>query len=209
MGVGVGVGVGVALVIGVVEGVGEDVVSGKTMTMENGCAPVPPMESVKLNIPANVPAVVGVPLRRPVAAAIDNPGGSPEAEKVYGGTPAFAITVKLYPERSLVHGLPGAPDMNEGLALIGKDIASEPVPPMESVTVNITGKFPVEVGMPLMIPVAAAMDRPGGSPEAEKEYGGVPEFAFTVKLYPLRFWSQAGGVPVVTAGLPVMMMEND
>src|SRR2546421_11601054 len=41
-------------------------------------------------------------------------------------------------------------------------------------TVAVTEKVPAVVGVPEMTPLDALIDRPAGSPGAEKGYGGVP-----------------------------------
>ena len=54
---------------------------------------------------------------------------------------------------------------------------------MESDTVMPTVKGPLAVGVPLMIPVLAAMDNPAGNPEALQLSGVLPPEAASVRLY--------------------------
>ena len=54
-----------------------------------------------------MPAVVGVPEIRPVEALIDKPGGSPEADHVYGGVPPLADICRLVAVPTVAVLLPG------------------------------------------------------------------------------------------------------
>src|SRR2546430_12611330 len=60
-------------------------------------------------------------------------------------------------------------------------------------TVAVTEKVPAVVGVPEMTPLDALIDRPAGSPVAEKVYGGVPPEAERVRLV---------AVPTVPVWLP-------
>ena len=82
-----------------------------------------------------------------------------------------------------------------------------PVPPTESVTVRMAElKFPVAVGVPLMIPEEAFMESPVGRPVAEKVRVPVPPLAVTVYGVNSRFRSQAeGGAGEVKPGAAIML----
>src|SRR5262245_35501239 len=52
-----------------------------------------------------------------------------------------------------------------------------------SLSVTVTGKLPVEFGVPVIRPLVKPMESPGGSPDAVQEYGGVPPAPSIVNEY--------------------------
>src|SRR5512142_587153 len=66
------------------------------------------------------------------------------------------------------------------LPTVQVNAASPVAPPLVAVTV--TGYVPAVVGLPLITPVAASSDRPGGRPVADQAYAPEPPEACRVRL---------------------------
>jgi len=60
--------------------------------------------------------------------------------------------------------------------------ALSPPPGVESFTVSVKDNVPGATGVPVMIPVAGVILKPGGNPVADQVYGGVPPLAVAAPL---------------------------
>ena len=78
----------------------------------------------------------------------------------------------------------------------------------ESVTIIKALLVPGALGVPLITPVLAAMDKPAGNPFADQEYEPDPPVAETCVLYAVPAWP-AGNDVVVIKGPDVIVIEND
>jgi hypothetical protein len=149
------------------------------------------VESVTLAVKLNVPAAVGVPEIVPLAAASVRPAGNaPELMlQLYGVVPPLAANVVVY----------AVPTCAEGTELVvictgvtaaatvtlNAFVAVCAVGTVESVTLAVKLNDPAVVGVPEIVPLAAASVRPGGNaPELMLQlYGVVPPLACNVVVY--------------------------
>ena len=129
------------------------------------------LESVTVMLNELVPGAVGVPLITPVEGAIDNPAGSPLAEKVNGGVPPVVVTVTPgYATPTVPFGSDGGVICNAGGAITIDRLALAVrwVGLVESVTVITPELVPAgPVGVPAIWPVAL-IESPAGKPVAVK-----------------------------------------
>src|SRR5262249_38984391 len=105
----------------------------------------------------------------PLAASIDNPGGNPEATNVTASPSgskavAFNNTLAYCPLTWL--GIPVRTGGRSTFVMTHVNVRLPSCP--AAVAMTVTGYVPalVYVGVPLMAPVAASMERPGGNPTA-------------------------------------------
>ena len=120
------------------------------MVIEKFCAAVP-AEFVAVKVPVNVPAVVGVPVKAPVAGLNDKPGGNvPDVRlKVGVGAP---LVVTVYEYATLNVPLGGAALVNVGAAPGVTETAAEAaLDPIALVAVTEQ-----EYGVPLARPVTVS-----------------------------------------------------
>ncbi len=127
------------------------------------------VESVTFTVKPKVPAAVGVPEIAPVEAFKFRPGGREEAlmDQVYGVVPPVAARLALYVvpcwpfAREVVVMLTGA-----GAAvtvMLSGCVAVSAVGVLESVTIAVKLNDPAVVGVPEIVPIAAANVKPAGS----------------------------------------------
>ena len=135
------------------------------MVMEKFCLPVPPMESVTVRMAElKFPVAVGVPLMIPEEAFMESPVGRPVAEKVRVPVPPLAVTVYGVNAIFLSQAEGGAGEVIPGPAIILRVSILESFPPAVSITLTVREVGPpAVVGVPLMMPVDAARDKPVGS----------------------------------------------
>jgi hypothetical protein len=139
--------------------------------------------SVTVMVTLLVPDAVGLPEIVPDAESIANPAGNPVAVQVYGVVPPVAATGALYETPTM------PPGSDEVLIARATPIVIEKgfetiwcVGVVASVTVTVTLLVPDAAGFPEIVPVAASMAKPAGSPAADQEYGVVPPLAATPAL---------------------------
>ena len=140
-------------------------------------------ESVTLRVTLLVLGPVGVPLMTP-EELMERPAGSPVADQVYGGVPPPAATVMLYawpvaPEVSDVVVIVSGP---EAIFNVRVTVAVCGVGVVESVALMITLPLLAAVGVPVIAPVPALIERPAGRPVADQVYGAIPPVAAMVML---------------------------
>ncbi len=105
----------------------------------------------------------------PVAPAMDRPAGRPVADQV-------KLTLGCVSVAVLVCGVIAVPDASDrapGLATVTALVTVqmklvEPWAPEPSEAVRVTPNTPAAVGLPVMTPVAPAMDKPAGRPVADQ-----------------------------------------
>jgi hypothetical protein len=157
-----------------------------------------------LTVNVYVPCRVGVPLIPPVAASSCSPCGRLPAviDHVYGAVPPVAARVAAYawctaPDgRDVVvieTGAAATAMLRDPWAVCWGD------PPSAAWTVK--EYVPGDVGVPLMPPVAASSERPGGRlpVTTDQEYGGVPPLPASVAVYEL---------PTLPPGREVVLTAN-
>jgi hypothetical protein len=145
------------------------------MVMEKDCVPVPPTESVTLRMAElKFPVAVGVPLMTPEEAFMESPVGKPVAEKVRVPVPPMAVTVYGVNSRFLSQAEGGVGEVILGPAIMLRVSILEAVPPAASVTLKVREVGPpAVVGVPLMMPVEAARDKPvGRTPDVMLQVNG-------------------------------------
>jgi hypothetical protein len=149
----------------------------------NDAEPVAPDPSEAVTVTEQVHAVVGVPVTAPLMTLMVRPAGSPVAPKarVAEGEESEA------PTSSWVTGVPDPSDWAPGfvteivlVTVHANDV--EPENPAPSVAVTVTDDAPAVVGVPLIVPVVALIDRPAGRPVAAQvnvspDWESVAEFA--------------------------------
>ncbi len=139
-------------------------------------------ESLTCAVNANVPTAVGVPEMVPEGLRV-KPGGSEPSiiDQVYGGMPPVAFKVVAgYGTLSVAGGkFVGVTVSGAALIVIwnGPDACCW----RASVAVAVNRKFPICVGVPVIVPAGLSV-RPGGSaPDVIAQvYGVVPPVAFKV-----------------------------
>ena len=126
--------------------------------------------SVAVRVTEQAHAVVGVPVTAPVEALIDRPVGRPVAVQPSVATEDVSLTVGV----KVVMAVPDTFDLAPGLVTTTvlvmfqvkltafEYVVGEPL----SVAVTVTAQAHAVVGVPLMMPVAEAMERPTGRPVA-------------------------------------------
>src|SRR5579885_646803 len=140
------------------------------------------VESVTLMVTLPLLGPAGVPVMAPVEGLIESPPGRPVADQVYGGVPPVAASVALY-------GWPAVP-VGSSVVVMGGGamfrarltVAVSAVGVVESVTLIVTFPLLPAVGVPVMAPDEALIERPAGKPVADHEYGVVPPVAARVAL---------------------------
>ena len=134
------------------------------MVIEKAWVPIPPTESVTLRMAeVKFPVVVGVPLMTPEEAFMERPVGRPVAEKVRVPVPPLAVTVYGVNSRFWSQAEGGIAEVKMGAGMMLMVSILEAVPAAVSVTLKVTEVgLPAVVGVPLMIPVEAARDKPVG-----------------------------------------------
>src|SRR5207248_2358134 len=137
-----------------------------------------------------VPEWAVCPANAPITPAEAVHGALPDSKP---GLPSFCPGLEQPPPVGLTV------QVNEVLA----------VAPALSCTVALTVKVPAVVGVPEMTPLDALTARPGGSPVAEKVYGGVPPDADRDRLVAvptvpvwLPGFASASAVPPLHVGSP-------
>ena len=137
------------------------------------------MPLVAANVIENVPLTVGVPLSTPVEVLNVTPAGSvPVSPRVGVGVPVAIImnvpavpTVKVVLLALVIAGAWFA--VTAGFTVRVKDCVALGVVPLAAV--NVIGKLPLAVGVPLNVPVEAVNVTPPGSvPELVSVGAGVP-----------------------------------
>ena len=126
--------------------------------------------SVAVRVTEQAHAVVGVPVTAPVEALIDRPVGRPVAVQPSVATEDVSVAVGV----KVVMAVPDTFDLAPGLVTTTvlvmfqvkltafEYVVGEPL----SVAVTVTEQAHAVVGVPLMTPVAEAMERPTGRPVA-------------------------------------------
>ena len=126
--------------------------------------------SVAVRVTEQAHAVVGVPVTAPVEALIDRPVGRPVAVQPSVATEDVSVAVGV----KVVMAVPDTFDLAPGLVTATvlvmvqvklTDFAYVVGEPL-SVAVTVTAQAHAVVGVPLMMPVAEAMERPTGRPVA-------------------------------------------
>src|SRR5687768_10858120 len=140
--------------------------SRRTMSMVRACDPVP-VGLVAVTFALDIPAVVGVPVMRPVTESIDSPAGSPDAPKLVGLLVAMSWwkngrSVPPSAVAALVNtGMPTPSVMTSGCVAVAAAL----------VALIVALKVPLTVGVPEITPVVVLTERPGGRPVAPKLVG--------------------------------------
>ena len=103
----------------------------------------------------------------PVEALRLNPAGRPVAAQVYGVLPPVAASVRLYATPTTPSGREAVVMASCGVVVNERlAVAVRCVGEVESVTVTDTVLVPAVVGVPVIAPVEALIDRPVGRPVA-------------------------------------------
>jgi len=139
------------------------------MPQVNEVDPVKPAVSVAVMVTEKTPAVVGVPVTDPVEELIERPAGRPEV-----------VQVKDWPDwvsvAELVNVLMAVPagevrldlDKTATVLVVVHVSAAEPACPVLSEATIRTEAEPGVVGVPVIVPLEALIDRPAGSPVADQ-----------------------------------------
>ena len=150
------------------------IVSDKVLVAVRLSVPVP----VAVKDTDVVPGVVGVPLTTPVAGLRVRPAGSVLLLQAIGAVPLLALSVKLTGvARYMSLNVAGVVLIVIGVVtVIESGMLADSRGTDESTAVMVKLLVPAVVGVPLIIPVADASDRPAGSVPAETlhVYGAVP-----------------------------------
>jgi len=117
------------------------------------------------------------------AALICNPFGNPAADQAYGVVPPVASIKKAYAAPTVPLGSDVVVMASAGATVIDSVlVALRTEGELLSVTDMVTVAVPAAVGVPVICPVDAFIDRPDGKPEADQLYGAVPPVALNVAL---------------------------
>ena len=124
-------------------------------------------ESVTWIVKEKAPSCVGIPAIRPVEASKPRSGGSDpsRSDQVYGGVPPDASSRRLYGWPILPSGRLVVVIVNTGCSIEALTIAIAVCccTSVESTTRAVNVHFPGCVGVPVMAPLSAFNDNPGGS----------------------------------------------
>ena len=116
------------------------------------------------------PGVVGVPVMAPLVPLMDNPPGSPVADhEVMVAADDESVAELLRVEMAVPVTLDWVPGLATVTVLVTFQVkAALAVSVWVSVAVRVTEQAQAVVGVPLMTPEEALMERPAGRPVAEK-----------------------------------------
>ena len=110
---------------------------------------------------------MGVPVISPVAAAMDSPEGSPEADQVMVVPDDESVAVLARAVMAEPDGLDWLPGSVTDTAPVTVQVKlAEPLKAELSVTVMVIGKTPAVVRVPVINPVPELTTKPAGSPVA-------------------------------------------
>ena len=139
------------------------------MVQEKVVVPNEPAPSVAFTVTEQVHGAVGVPVMAPEVELIDRPAGSPVADqvKVWPDWVSVAELVRV------VMAVPVTPDWavwpSTATVLVMVQVTViDPLKEAPSVALMVDEHEQAVVGVPVMVPVEALMDRPAGRPVADQ-----------------------------------------
>jgi hypothetical protein len=145
---------------------------GRRIVSVNVAVPVLLPESVTLNVIGNVPNWIGVPLKTPAGLKLMPDGNAPVSDHVYPlPVPPVATNVKaLYATPSVPFGNDtGLLIVTAAELIVSVNVTAAELLP-ESVTLNVIGNAPAELGVPPNTPPALKIIPAGNAPVSDHTY---------------------------------------